>query len=73
MEGRFLKGVLVGGILGAALVSRWDELSDKYPVLKEMQAGAFWDKTRCHGAKAAKRSAHGRTRLMARRHRVKAY
>lgn len=73
MEGRFLKGVLVGGILGAAIVSRWDELSGKYPILKEMQSGAFWDKHRCHGAKAAGHGAHARTRLMARRHRVKAY
>lgn len=71
MEGRFLKGVLVGGILGAALVSRWDELSGKYPILQEMRSGAFWDKRRCHGAKSQKGGA--RTRLMARRHRVKAY
>lgn len=72
MEGRFLQGVLVGGILGAALISRWDVLSDKYPFLKELQADALWDKRRC--AKGQKGSgAHTRTRLMARRHRVKAY
>lgn len=70
MRSRFFKGVLIGGAIGAAVVAKWDTLSGKCSFLDELK-----EKMRAcdlHMAqRETSRTAKPRTRLMARRHRVK--
>lgn len=70
MEGRFLRGVVVGGILSAALAMQWDTIRKRCRCLegiKKTFLSAPAEKQHCgKGAKAPK----ARTRLMARRHRM---
>lgn len=69
MKGKFLKGVLIGGAVGAAIASKWDVLAGKCAMLEEIKEKVMDD---MHVRTSHK--AHGmrpRTRLMARRHRVK--
>lgn len=73
MEGRFLRGVIVGGIAAAALVTKWDALVKQCPFLAEIKGHMLFDEAGQPTRHASKHGApeQARTRLMARRHRVK--
>lgn len=73
MEGKFFKGVLIGGAIGAAIASKWDVISKNCSILDELKESMPFDRPGQsgqfdHGARA--KSKHC-TRLMARRHRVR--
>ena len=69
MQGRFLRGVLIGGILGAALTTQWDAIKKKCPFLDEIKEDWLFDQTgRTRRGKAA--APREKTRLMARRHKI---
>lgn len=71
MEGRFLRGVLVGGIVGATLVSQWDTLMKKCPFLEELKGNILFDRDgKPYRNTTGQSRPTSRTRLMARRHRV---
>lgn len=58
MEGKFLSGALLGGVIGAAIVANWDSITKNCSCLSELK-------------KQTSGNARPKTRLMARRYRVK--
>lgn len=73
MRGKFLKGIVLGGVVGAAIASKWDMIVQKCPFIEEVKGNLLFDED---GQPTTRSQAHSgsqrtRTRLMARRHRIK--
>lgn len=72
MRGKFLKGIVLGSIAGAAIASKWDMIVQKCPFIEEIKGNLLFDEdgqpTRSRAYSSAPKT---RTRLMARRHRIK--
>lgn len=43
MDGKFLKGVVVGSVIGMAIIKHWDEIKRNCPVLNELKGSALFD------------------------------
>lgn len=69
MEGRFLRGVLVGGIVGATLATQWDTLMKKCPFLGEIKGSILFDQEGEPYRHKSAKTPKSKTRLMARRYR----
>ena len=43
MDGKFLKGVFVGSLIGMVMIKHWDEIKRRCSVLHELKGSALFD------------------------------